>query len=157
MKKQTIILSLIAATLALSSCGSSKYSADIDPKAVAAAVIEDTSIEFPSMNEIDTGKLSNYLAIDLDEIESCSFYIAGSGGYADEVAIIKLKDKSYSSEAVEIINERLEKRKKDFEGYNSDEYDKLENALVSEKGSYVIFSVSEDNERVDEIVEGYFE
>ncbi|MGN1106317.1 MAG: DUF4358 domain-containing protein, partial [Huintestinicola sp.] len=52
-------------------------------------------------------------------------------------------------------DKRIETRKKDFEGYNPDEYEKLENCFFAEKNNYYIYAVTCDNSVCESIFDKY--
>lgn len=80
----------------------------------------------------DIGADRVHMYLDFEIPEGCDFAmsICGSGGFADEIFVI---DASDIDEAVleAAVEKRITAREKDFEGYNPDEYDKLENYFQS--------------------------
>ncbi|MCX7657899.1 MAG: DUF4358 domain-containing protein, partial [Oscillospiraceae bacterium] len=54
------------------------------------------------------------------------------------------------------ITDRIESQKKAFDGYNAKEFSKLEDNLVTENGNYVLFVVSDDNDKAKEIFQKAF-
>lgn len=108
-----------------------------------------SDVDFPTMMKVDNAKISDYLGADVPESADAAMYICGSGGFADELFIIKTDDSSaYSENARKRINDRM----KDFEDYDPDESAKLEDALVLDTGGYFIYFVTNDNDRCEEIV-----
>ncbi|MCI7768472.1 MAG: DUF4358 domain-containing protein [Oscillospiraceae bacterium] len=119
---------------------------------IAAAVI--SSVELPSMAEVGADRVAMYL--DLEVPEGCDFsmYICGSGGFADEVFVINAADMDI--EAVKSAAEkRIESRIKDFEGYNPDEVDKLNDYFTKEKDGYFMYAVTCDNSVCESIFDEY--
>ncbi len=108
-----------------------------------------SDVDFPTMMKVDNAKISDYLGTDVPESADAAMYICGSGGFADELFIIKTDDSSaYSDNARKRINDRM----KDFEDYDPDESAKLDDALVLDTGGYFIYFVTNDNDRCEEIV-----
>ena len=108
-----------------------------------------SDVDFPTMMKVDNAKISDYLGANVPESADAAMYICGSGGFADELFIIKTDDSSaYSDNARKRINDRM----KDFEDYDPDESAKLEDALVLDTGGYFIYFVTNDNDRCEEIV-----
>lgn len=123
---------------------------------ITAAILE--SVEFPSMAEVGTDRADLYLDFEIPDDSDFSMFICGSGGFADEICVISSPslDENALQEAVE---RRIEARKKDFDGYNPDEYDKLDDYYMEFKNSgnavYFIYTVTNDNEICEQIFEEY--
>ena len=108
------------------------------------------------MNELNGDRIPMYYDINLNKVDDYSVYIEGSGGFADEVAVFKMKDEKDDTYIKDVISKRIEQRKKDFTGYNSWELDKIEKNQVSEEGKYVCFIISDNVDKANNIFEGYF-
>lgn len=119
---------------------------------IANAVL--AAVELPSMAEVGADRIGMYL--DLSIPDSCDFsmYICGSGGFADEIFVINAADLSID-DIKTAAEKRIETRKKDFEGYNPDEFDKLENFLSTEKDGYFMYAVTCDNSICESIFDEY--
>lgn len=183
MKKYIAAVCAVLVMIGLTACGSAGADSNIEQTTAdtdiseTAAVEEDSSetvsepeqeiktpacaemtaeilenVEFPSMAEVGTDRAGLYLDCEIPEDSDFSMFICGSGGFADEVCVIRSAslDESVFEEAVE---KRIESRKKDFEGYNPDEYDKLGDYYMEVFGDYFIYAVTPDNN----ICEGVFE
>ena len=143
MKKIIYLLIMILSILTFSACG--KATANPVAKDVTASIISDFSSD--SMTELSADRVNSYYDIDLKKLEDFSIYIEGSGGYADEVAIFKVKDNKDIEDIKASINDRIKNRLKDFDGYNSEELVKIKNNLVLVKGKYILFVISENNDK----------
>lgn len=108
-------------------------------------------VEMSSMAEVASDRIGNYLTVDMATVESFSMYICGSGGFADETAVFAMNSEADTEAVVEAIQKRIDSRSVDFESYNPDEYDKLQNAVVKTEGRYVFFVVSGDNDTAEGI------
>lgn len=119
---------------------------------IANAVM--AAVELPSMAEVGADRIGMYL--DLAVPEGCDFsmYICGSGGFADEVFVINTDGISVD-DIRSAAEKRIEARKKDFEGYNPDEFDKLDNYFSAEKNGYYIYAVTCDNSACESIFDEY--
>ena len=143
MKKIIYLLIMILSILTFSACG--KATANPVAKDVTASIISDFSSD--SMTELSADRVNSYYDIDLKKLEDFSIYIEGSGGYADEVAIFKVKDNKDIEDIKASIDDRIKNRLKDFDGYNSEELVKIKNNLVLVKGKYILFVISENNDK----------
>ena len=112
-------------------------------------------IEMSSLAEVGSDRLSMYLDTDIDKIDAFSMYICGSGGFADEVGIFRMKSADDCSALVDLINDRIEKRKTDFEDYNPDEAEKLGNSVVGSKDNYVYYAVTPDSSKAEQIFKDF--
>lgn len=119
---------------------------------ITAAIME--SVELPSMAEVGADRIGMYLDLAVPEDCDFSMYICGSGGFADEVFVINTADISID-DVKAAAEKRIETRKKDFEGYNPDEYDKLENYVSAEKDGYYMYAVTVDNSVCESIFDEY--
>lgn len=119
---------------------------------ITAAIME--SVELPSMAEVGIDRIGMYLDLTVPEDCDFSMYICGSGGFADEVFVINTADISID-DVKAAAEKRIETRKKDFEGYNPDEYDKLENYVSTEKDGYYMYAVTVDNSVCESIFDEY--
>ncbi|MEG2199171.1 MAG: DUF4358 domain-containing protein [Anaerovorax sp.] len=81
--------------------------------------------------------------------------LMSSGGTADEVAIFFAKNDKYANEIRTVVDARVEDQKAVMENYLPEEMDKLNNAIVSGVGPYVILCVTEDTETAKEIIDDY--
>lgn len=108
------------------------------------------------MSEITGERISSYYQVDLEKLNDSAVFIESSGGFADEVAIFEAKDNTYVDTLKETVNERIEKRKKDFENYNPEELVKIENASVSVIGNHVILLITEDNSQSEKLINDNF-
>lgn len=112
-------------------------------------------IEMSSLAEVGSDRLAMYLDTDVDKIDAFSMYICGSGGFADEVGIFRMKSADDCAALADLINDRIEKRKADFEDYNPDEAEKLGNAVVGTKDNYVYYAVTPDSSKAEQIFKDF--
>ncbi len=73
------------------------------------------------------------------DYEGVLLYTSVSGMSADEILLVKVKDRSQLEELTEKIEERRESRINDFSGYAPEEAAVMENAELITKGLYVLF------------------
>lgn len=141
MKKLALIL--ISALLMLGFAGCKGEEINVAPAEMTGKILE----SFPSdiMAEVTSDRIQAYYDLDTGILDGMSVYIDGSGGFADELAIFKVKNSGDTDAVKKAIEKRLEERKELFRDYNPDEFAKLENSTVTVKGNYVLFVVSDDN------------
>lgn len=117
------------------------------------AEIEST-VSLSSMAEVGADRVKMYLDFDIPEGCDFSMLICGSGGFADEIFVISAADIDITA-LEEAVDKRIEARKKDFEGYNPDEFDKLENVFSKYSEGYYMYAVTGDNAACENIFDKY--
>jgi hypothetical protein len=79
-------------------------------------------------------------------------YAYASSAFADEVTIIRATE----TDDVEVIKghleDRIDRRMQDFNGYKPEEVEKLENAVIDTYGRYVFMVVSENPQDIIDVI-----
>lgn len=75
---------------------------------------------------------------------------------SDEVAVFKVKDASNISEVEKGIQKRVDQLEKIWQSYLQDQYDKVKKHIILKKDNYILFSVSDDQKKVEEIFNSFF-
>lgn len=70
-----------------------------------------------------------------------------SASYADEVTVILLADDKDVDRFLEKLDERVARRKTDFEGYKPEEVAKLDLARRAASGRYIVMAVCDDSDK----------
>lgn len=168
MKKR--ILSGIIATMCLlsASCGSKEAEttaqadvAEASAKTITAAPSEITEavlaeITINSALEKGMDDMSIYFAeLDTSVLEDVSYYMCASGAYPDEIAVFKFNTAEAAEQNKAAVQTRLDKQISTYETYTPDEFYKLEDAVLTVKGNYIFYFVTENNSRASEIVESF--
>ena len=152
-KKIFTSIFLIMAVLTLNAC-SSKSSKQPTAESVTSKIVED--LQSDTMIELSEERVQSYYGFDLDIVEDYSIYVDGSGGFSDEVAVLKAKDTGDINALKDSIQERVDSQEKAFDGYNAKEFKKLEDHLVVVRDNYVLFVVSNDTESAQKIFRNAF-
>lgn len=146
MKKLLTITmaALLAAALLLTGCGNNGgEKTDIDLEATMKAMMDATEVE-DEMKKMEGEVVGNFYDIDDSAVDSYLIYSSASGATAEEFAIFKAKD----AKGVETIKTMLDKRVEDlgkrFEQYIPAEMAKVQNAVITENGNYVLFVCAGD-------------
>ena len=151
MKKKSIIPALfLAGTLFLNGCGSSVKTIDAD----ALAKTHATEITYDdTLQELSDDEVSMY--IDLPEGVDSVMYM-GSGSTAEEVGVFTAEDADTAKSAMKNVQSYLEDQAKSFRDYTPEETKRIGNAVLEQKGPYVILCVSGDSDQAKEIIEKAF-
>ena len=104
-----------------------------------------SSVELSSMAEVGADRIGMYLDLTIPENCDFSMYICGSGGFADEIFVIRSTPELSTEDIRAAAEKRIETRKTDFEDYNPDEVEKLENAYIAERNGYFIYAITGDS------------
>lgn len=75
---------------------------------------------------------------------------------SDEIAVFKVKDASNIAEVEKGIQKRLDQLDKIWQSYLPDQYDKVKKHIILKKDNYILFSVSDDQKKVEEIFNSFF-
>ncbi len=88
--------------------------------------------------------------MELDETVICDGAIAYGNGNANEISILYVADEEHLDKMEWVLEQRLERRIRDFEGYMPQELPKLEEAQIVTNGNYIMLVVSLDADAIAE-------
>lgn len=115
--------------------------ADISSKLTVPEMIGNGSKDDVSKDQTPEDVFTYLCDIDYDKIDE--FYISyASDSTAEEVFLIRLKDKSDVDMAKEELQARVERRKYQFQVYKPEEVSKFDDAKVESKGNYVLLIIN---------------
>jgi len=80
---------------------------------------------------------------------------SGSGATAEEIIIIENDTSDNAKAAYNQLKSYLQKKKINFKDYNPAEMYKLENPVLKQYGKYVVYCISKDNDKVQNIINKY--
>ncbi|MBQ9031003.1 MAG: DUF4358 domain-containing protein [Parasporobacterium sp.] len=95
--------------------------------------------------------LKKYFGLNAEEYDGVLIYTPATNMYANEVLLIKLKDRSQADAAAAAIEERIESQRTIFSGYAPDAVGLLENAVLDVQGNYILYITDDQADRVDEV------
>ena len=145
-----LMTAMLAATLVImTGCGSEDSGAScreiIDGcKKIAPEGSFDTLVSYGE--DLYEDSFDNLYGIQFKDISDGAILYTESGGLADEISIVCMKDNSDVQVAKQKLQERIEARRKTFSGYKPEEVYKLDNASVIVQGNYAALIISDDNE-----------
>ncbi len=149
-------LALIAALLLMaalfSACGKAEVK-DIDLDSLDAALAEKSPfLEALEPVEADIGCM--ILTIDEADCEKAVMRFS-SGATAEEYALIKAKDAASLGRIEKALKDHIAFQKTSFAGYVPSEVPKIENAILTTKGDYIIYCVADDAKAAQDIIDLY--
>ena len=149
-KKSVFTAILVVSVLFLAGCGSSVKTIDADALAKTLAtdiVYEDT------LQELDDDEVSMYVELP-DGVDSVMYM--GSGSTAEEVGVFTAEDADTAESVKENVQSFLDDQADSFRDYTPEETKRIGNAVLEQKGPYVILCVSGDSDQAKEIIEKAF-
>lgn len=156
MKRLIKSLSILLLCTSLVACGSNKSNGaelkdGLTSKDVVEKVEEKAPMQMPM--ELDEEMAKDLAKLNLDDVEDYAIKKAMIINSADITAIVKAKDGKVESVKT-ALQEMLDTEKNN--AYLPDQKEKLENAILTEKGNYVILLVNEDIKAAEEAVNECF-
>ena len=125
----------------------------IDIEELGTKIVESGAFE-DELAKVDSSMIMQDYSFSTDEIKEIVSY-QGSGATSEEIVILQVNSKEQLNSVQEKINTRIEERKQAFENYLPEEVFKIDNNLLETRGSYVIFCISNDSNKVEEVINNY--
>lgn len=116
--------------------------------AVTDSVIK--SIKVDGMEESSNRLFKKFYGLNANDYEGVTLYVPITNMNAEELLIIKLKDRSQAESVTKAINSRLETQKSSFEGYGIEQFDLLENHILDVQGNFILYIVHPDAAKADQ-------
>lgn len=150
MKKSGLFAVLAAAVLFVAGCSSSAKTIDATElaKSLATEIAYDDTLE-----ELDADEIAMYMDVP-DGVESVMYM--GSGSTAEEVAVFTAQDEDTAKTMMTNVQSHLDDQAESFEDYIPEEAKRVGNAVLEQKGKYVILCVSGDSDTAKEVIEEAF-
>lgn len=152
-KKKTWILAVLCAfaALMLTACGG-KSSGGSEASVDVSKLCQDLEGTITSeVSEVGSDIIASTFFFDMDKIEESAAAL-NSGSSASEVVVLKCKDSSYVSEAEDLLKKRVESQSTLFASYNAPEVAKLDAAILKSSGNYLVYCVTDDTDKANEII-----
>jgi predicted small lipoprotein YifL len=145
MKKLTVTLSAILLCAALAACGTQRQAPAKQPRAsdVVQAVAQTLTFK-DQMMTLEDRVIPNIYNVDMDKLADKCCYVSSSGATAEEISVFRVKDAADLQMAKDAISERIEDQKIAFENYVPEEMVKIQNAVVLEKGDYILLVLADE-------------
>ena len=148
-----VIVLIIIAVLGIIIINNSNKNIQINIEDLATKIAESGAFE-DEIAKIDSEMIMSDYNITTDEVEGFVSY-QGSGATSEEIVILKVKDKSNLNDVKDKINSRIQERKQAFQSYLPEEVGKIDNNILRVEGNYIIFCVSNDSSKVNQIINDY--
>lgn len=153
MKKKIAAMMFLIMLGTLAGCSKEKKEDRvIDVHTMAQSLLNDITYE-DQLTKVEGNMFQMIYGISQEDIEEYEAYVS-TGATAEEIAVIKAKDEATAESMEEKLTDRVETQKNSFANYIPKEVEKLEEAVVYQEGVYVILSISNDDEKAEEIISG---
>lgn len=162
--KKALCLTLAALVLAgMAGCtgGREEEGPDLDPAEMVRAMAEvDTTLpEMVTKSSGDDQAKDNFFylsELSYGKVEAYCYTYADEGT-AEEIAVVKLKDKSDAAAMMESLHQHVKARQGTFEEYDPEQVPLTEDAVVIREGRYVALIVSKKNGLVQNEFKKFFQ
>ena len=164
MKK--FIISLFFVTIIfITACGSQDSSAPQD-QPISMSDLQEAMLKadttLPELTNVSSEEENaelnfSYLSdLSYDLIDSY-FYAYAKDGTAEEIAVIKLKDKNDAAAMMQSLHDNITQRQGTFHEYAPEQVAMTEKAVVTREGTYITLIISEKNGLIQQAFQASFE
>jgi hypothetical protein len=122
---------------------------DIDLAEINDALLSGTNAQ--ELVECDERDLLNFMNLDFNSFDSFLYYKNNEALSVEELLIIKGDDSEDISAAQDAVEKRVASQIKMFESYGPEQVKQLKNAVITKKGNYLFYCVSDDAETYEEV------
>ncbi len=129
--------------------GKGKY----DTKKIGDSIVKKIEFKDTLLKVADSMVISAY-KVDPSKIASAALYLGG-GATAEEVAVFEAKNEKYAKELEKnLVKERIERKKLDFENYIPAEMTKLSSPVIVRKGKVVVVCIADkaDSKDIEKLI-----
>ena len=114
----------------------------------------ENSLDTEALTAQDAAMFKRNFGLNAADYAGVLYYSSGASMSAEEVLLVKVNRDSQVQEVVDAINERIDSRISDFEGYVPDEVKLLEDARQSVRGTYIFYACSPDADKYLSVFSG---
>ena len=154
MKKRLVILPIMLAVSVgigiLAGCTAGNGEATEELTAVEVGEYIGQAVSLDDMKQGDLERLQRLYHIEEGIVEDFVLFTAASNVQADELTIIKFKDRNDADSVLASIERRIEAQSAKFQDYRPEEYYLIEKHVLKTKGRLILFAVSEEADRMAE-------
>lgn len=148
-----IIIILIAIIVSIILFKNNDSSLEIEIEELSKQIVE-SGVFSDELAKIDNQIVMTDYSFTSEEIKGIVSY-QGSGATSEELVVLEVNNKSFLNSVKNKIDTRLNERKGAFESYLPEEVFKIDNNLLEVKGNYLIMCISNDSNKVNEVINNY--
>lgn len=157
MKKNLSLVIVVMLIFTLVGCGKSEPQVpvrdlmnNIQKEVEVISNLTEIDLKSEEISEMNENIIKNY-NINPDDVEEGIMKFPMINLQADEVVIIKVKDESKVPVIEEALKSHVDFQLKAFENYVPKNYDLVKNHILKSQGKYILLTISEDAEKIEEI------
>lgn len=151
MKKSRLTAVLAALVILTAGCGGDKAK-EIDAKALAGSLLSEVTYE-DELQELS----EQMAAMQFDTEDGVKIYLyMGGGATTEEVAVFEAPDEEAAKKQLDHVKDFVDDQIETERDYRPEEVKRLEDAVLEQRGKYVILCVSADSDKAKEIIEKAF-
>lgn len=143
--KQLIILAAILGFILFVSHG--EYYIDTDISDIYEEISSDNSLG--EMIPFDANDIKKNFGFNINDYGEAFYYGHMSIMDCECLLVIKLYNEDNASYVIEAIDDKREQLKKLFQSYAPEQYEMLSKSILTNKGQYIIYTVSENPEAIE--------
>lgn len=162
-KKIIAVTAALIAVLAFAGCsadgGKQTSAQSSETSVIKAKSVADmfeqikTQIKLPEMLFLEKADdLDRYYGITPDDVGEFAGGIDNSGTSQDEIVIIKAKDDTAAENVQKQLQRKYDSKLNQIQNYDADETEKIKNGKVEKNGLYVTLVISNDIDKITEII-----
>lgn len=138
--------------MAFTACGGKGQSTQIDMEKAVEDVVAAAGFTDELIEQDASTIARSYQTLDLEKVDGFSCRVSATSATPEEVSIFKAKASSDVADIRAAVDRRVEDQRINFEDYRPEEMPKIENAVIVEKGDYVMLAICPESEAVREIL-----
>ncbi len=147
MKKKIILLTVLTALLLL--IYSNQTADDVSILDIESELC--SKIDLSSLDKLKDRDLVHFFNIEPSSTEGYLYYKSNESLCVDELLIIKTSSHSELAPFRDAIENRINSQISTFEGYGPEQVSSLEDALIIQKGQYILYYVGDNSEKIEEV------
>lgn len=157
MKKFLCVSCAVLLTLSLAACGGggTDQTPAFDPEGAAQALLDSGAFSAP-LEELDRATACALYGIGEATVEECRVYVGNAGVSLEELAVFVLSDETAAQEALTCLQYRVEDQREaaaGYAGFLQGELDKLDGAVLQQRGTSVLLVIAADYAPVEALLE----
>ena len=103
------------------------------------------------LNKCVDQDLVHFIEIDPSSTKGYIYYKSPEALSVDELLIVKASDRNKLNNFRDSVDKRIQSQLKIFEGYGPKQVAALKNALIIQKGTYLLYYVGDDGQKIEEV------
>lgn len=152
-KKAVLILAACLFIAAFAGCGKKTEAKDLDLAAMAAD-LKDNGGFSDILSPIETGVAAKLYGVDAATVSDSQVYCS-TKATTEEIGLFKCTDEAAAEKLLAAGEARVESQRTTYSAYAPGEMPKLDDAIVKQSGSYVVYVVTADSDKAQAVLDKY--